>query len=509
MLACAGSSRPPSATSGASSGSTGSGSGGSAGGGSSGGGSSGGSTGGGGSSGGCPDGQAGRPEQLCNGTCADVSVDPQNCGGCGVVCPGEGCSGGLCECNPLSSGGCAVGQLCDDGACRTQCALGSSGCGAGAFCRVFGSTEPPGDNVGVCLALGPPDGGAFGAPCLADGGATACAGDLSFCSGVSSTAPGQAGCTAECDPLGPSSCPSGWGCLIQFDSQTRYIGYGLCAPDAGQAGRGAACSLGADCQPGLLCGTGICQAPCNPWAASACSSGTYCIPLVSGDGQYVGIGGCSVSGGAGSLGAPCTYSTDCSENLACIGLPDGGSACTDLCDPRGLDGGCPAGLACDWLFTESSGFYDYAHYGACVAGNADGGGFLDACGGDAGSCSENLVCLAFPGETICEQYCDPFAPQPCPGNHVCWPQADQTGAWGGYGLCGARSGSGPAGQPCSGNGACASGDCYFPTFSSTEGICIQACALGGVLGCGSGICADGGFGNGLGFCIQADGGAWD
>lgn len=44
----------------------------------------------------CPEGQAD-----CGGVCADLSLDPLNCGDCGVACgPGSSCSAGVCSGNP-------------------------------------------------------------------------------------------------------------------------------------------------------------------------------------------------------------------------------------------------------------------------------------------------------------------------------------------------------------------------------------------------------------------------
>ena len=457
LTACSGPASGPTATSGGTSSASG-------------GATVGGSSGGGGTTGGCPSGQNGAPQTACGGICTDTASDPRNCGACGLVCP-DGCSQGHCQCNVLSSGGCASGEVCADGLCLATCGPPGAGCGDGGLCQPFGSTDPPIQNVGVCVAAGSPEN--------------------------------------VCNPFSPGGCPAQFGCAPEFDSQSRFLGYGQCWPDGGPGTPGARCLDIGGCQPGLVCGTGTCQQPCDPWAPPTCDGGTFCVPLVNSNGQYADIGGCSSSGGSGTLGTPCSYSTDCSENLICTAgwFPDGGSACTHLCDPR-LDGGCPAGLACDWLFTEASSYFDYAQYGACLP-EADGGGLFSACGGDAGACAGNLLCIQFPEGSICEQFCDPFASNPCPDGHVCWPQTDRQGNWGGYGMCGQHTGSGHAGQACTGNGACASGDCYYPSFTAIEGTCIQACALDGVLGCGDGICVDGGFGNGLGYCTLLDGGTWD
>ena len=39
----------------------------------------------------------------CSGVCEDTQSDPNNCGGCGLVCGiGTDCSGGACVCSPAS-----------------------------------------------------------------------------------------------------------------------------------------------------------------------------------------------------------------------------------------------------------------------------------------------------------------------------------------------------------------------------------------------------------------------
>jgi hypothetical protein len=42
--------------------------------------------------------QDGAPGECCaDGSCADIARDPQNCGGCGLVCATGSCVGGLCR----------------------------------------------------------------------------------------------------------------------------------------------------------------------------------------------------------------------------------------------------------------------------------------------------------------------------------------------------------------------------------------------------------------------------
>ena len=84
-------------------------------------------------------------QSFCGGTCIPTTVDPKNCGGCGVQCPPtEACAGGACSatCLPPSV---KCGQYCVDtttdnnncGACGTVCPSGQAciggQCGGGAI----------------------------------------------------------------------------------------------------------------------------------------------------------------------------------------------------------------------------------------------------------------------------------------------------------------------------------------------------------------------------------------
>jgi hypothetical protein len=73
----------------------------------------------------------------CDGYCADIEIDPANCGGCRVVCgAGEACIGGACVPppvgNPCAAGLTDCGGTCVDlaghaghcGACFNSCPLG-------------------------------------------------------------------------------------------------------------------------------------------------------------------------------------------------------------------------------------------------------------------------------------------------------------------------------------------------------------------------------------------------
>ena len=83
----------------------------------------------------------------CGVVCVDPSVDPNNCGACGQVCPsGQHCMGGVCASPSLCLAGC-IARVCGPDYCGT----GSCGvCGAGERCTVGG----------LCVSGSEVDGGA-------------------------------------------------------------------------------------------------------------------------------------------------------------------------------------------------------------------------------------------------------------------------------------------------------------------------------------------------------------
>jgi hypothetical protein len=107
----------------------------------------------GGGSGGCPTYQA-----LCGGQCIPTSVDPNNCGGCGVKCAAPSvCTGGGCasSCLPglqACSGSCVDAQNdnANCGSCGHACPS-KQGCSSGACVPAVGSASSA-----QCNGAGPP-----------------------------------------------------------------------------------------------------------------------------------------------------------------------------------------------------------------------------------------------------------------------------------------------------------------------------------------------------------------
>lgn len=109
----------------------------------------------------CPTGQ-----NFCNGKCIYVTSDPQNCGGCGMACPGAlacingscGCPGGLSNCadvcvdenvdgNNCGSCGaaCVAGFVCSSGTCEVTCGANLQQCSQSCI-----DTQNDPRNCGMC-----------------------------------------------------------------------------------------------------------------------------------------------------------------------------------------------------------------------------------------------------------------------------------------------------------------------------------------------------------------------
>jgi hypothetical protein len=99
--------------------------------------------------------------------CIDISSDPMNCGGCGVVCgAGFVCGGGECRCGGVDgpvcnpgSGPSDLGNLCCDGACVPRDNANCTACGVGCAEDTCGWGAP-------LLGMGGPEGPCCGMPGL-------------------------------------------------------------------------------------------------------------------------------------------------------------------------------------------------------------------------------------------------------------------------------------------------------------------------------------------------------
>jgi Stigma-specific protein, Stig1 len=121
----------------------------------------------------------------CSGTCVDYLTDPNNCGGCGVQC--------------------AVGQLCDNGVCRSTCAPGQTQCGT----------------VCVDLTSDPLNCGACNHAC----------GTNQICTGsacVTCKSPTQTACDNQCVNIhtDPSNCGA---CGVDCNALCPSTGQGACS----------------------------------------------------------------------------------------------------------------------------------------------------------------------------------------------------------------------------------------------------------------------------------------
>ena len=216
-------------------------------------------------------------EALCNGQCADLQTDTENCGKCGTQCP--------------------AAQACVKGACSTQCPAGNSMCtgdGGGGKCL---NLKTDNKNCGKC-GLACPSGQ------VCNGGA---------CSGTcGDSKSGQVVCGAD---GGPTYCAN-----LQNDNKN----CGAC---------------GSPCASDQVCVNGSCRGSCTQAQTKCGGDGgpTYCANLST---DNANCGACGKSCGTltscidGACVAQCT-----SNQLTCT--PDGGTPyCTDSLSDNANCGAC-------------------------------------------------------------------------------------------------------------------------------------------------------------------------
>lgn len=242
----------------------------------------------------------GAGEICCFGQCLNTDSDPNNCGGCGIVCnPGDACVGGTCV-----TASCTVDSECDDGnACTTdqcinfQCVnspLNGLACDDGDICTVsdvctngtcVGQQVICDDGIACTTDFCDPNGGGcvfdpndglcgpnemcspgFGCVCLpnfldcngnaADGCEISFLSDANHCGGCNIVCPQgtlciNGSCVAGGTCTSNNDCPAGSYCDLS----------GSCVP---QLAAGSSCTMTRQCQAGLECFNGTCT-PTQTW----------------------------------------------------------------------------------------------------------------------------------------------------------------------------------------------------------------------------------------------------
>ena len=305
----------------------------------------------------------------CGATCANLYDDPQNCGGCGLVCPtGSGCVQGACvaatgsqNCGPTT---CPAGSTCNpsNGACIVPCGAEGDECAVGpnkfGLC-CGGACVDPGQDPVNC--------GACGNAC---GSSKSC--ELTNASGI--CVPPPAGPDGGCGP-----CPAGNVCVGDLCVATDCSGGAtLCSADGGLG----SCCVTIDFNSGSLIFS------CSDLSIDVnnCGScGNACL-----DGGLVCQGGsCSVAGSSdaclGRQGDFCAL-TDGGQGYCC-----GASGCADPLVDLANCGGC--GVDCRLLFA-ANGFTGSATCfagGSCGVASCSGASNELACprDGGVGSCCSN------------------------------------------------------------------------------------------------------------------------
>lgn len=251
-----------------------------------------------GDDGGCPSGQ-----QACEGLCATLSSDRDNCGACGNVCAdGEICvasecvlscpegqepCSGLCI-DPLRDrnhcGGCNLacnpGEVCDGaGHCALSCQAGLLDCD--------GTCVDPNTDVAFCGATG---------DCVDPNAGTACSGDEVCASGS---------CVALC-PEEQVLCE---GLCVDPETDRAHCGASADCQDA---------NAGETCAEGTVCSAGLCVLTCQEGLIDC---GGTCVDPLSNRSHCGASGDC--------LGA--NVGEACESDELCLA-----GACLPLCAPTEL-----------------------------------------------------------------------------------------------------------------------------------------------------------------------------
>jgi len=213
-------------------------------------------------------------QTTCGSQCVNAASDPQNCGGCGVICTaGKTCQSGACQCaagllncngNCISQdaancgacgNACPTGQVCNGGTCASSCTAPATMCGMGACVNTNGN-DPL--NCGGCgIACG------TGAACNAGACGCSVAGQM-LCNGAcvdTNTSTRNCGtCNHSCE--NGQTCTSGV-CTGIMTTGTGGTGGNMGTGGSGTGGTGGATGLGG------FGGAGASGAPFEPITAAA------------------------------------------------------------------------------------------------------------------------------------------------------------------------------------------------------------------------------------------------
>ena len=238
----------------------------------------------------------------CQGTCASIQTDTNNCGACGYSCgPNSTCTSGVCGCIPTAEncgGTCTSFQDPNDcGACGNVCPAGGPNCN---------STSQGGTPV-TSAACG-------------------CGtGSIGICSGGETCNPSTGVCSC---PSGDSFCPTG---CLNLSNDTNNCGQCYHA-----------------CAAGWPCSGGVCQNPCAGTSLTWCPNAGACVNTTT---DINNCGGCGITctvGPGGHAGTNYCSNSACGcsgTDLACdVGASD--PMCSQVVDGSSAPGLCMAGHSC-------------------------------------------------------------------------------------------------------------------------------------------------------------------
>lgn len=285
--------------------------------------------------------------------------DPNNCGGCGMVCPYS----------PNAR------SVCWDGVCATECNAGRADCDGALTlgCETNTATDP--NNCGAC-----------GRVC---GGQHVVYRCLSGACQFARCEPGW----LDCDRSSTNGC--------EVDAQSSRNNCGAC---------GVRCGASERCELGACVGCGSCPAnnQCVAGACVPCREGTTlcgnsCIDTQTDRGH---CGGCGVVCSAltnatvACVGGACTFV--CTTGFAdCNGVRVDGcerSVANDRSNCGACGRACGAGMACAGMTCQCQNSSDLVCDGQCIRG----GGSPEHCGRCGNACSDREFCglVNSPGGTV-------------------------------------------------------------------------------------------------------------